>query len=125
MFWVKSPFVGKPLISVPYGVYGGALAANPAVYDELFAAAERVGRQLGAEYVEFRHFGERPGERETNDLYLTFLRTLPQEVDEVQRRESLDSVLGRDEPGVHQDLVLHSPIPRETRHQLGRRSSVS
>ena len=83
LFWFRSPFVGKQLISVPYGVYGGALAANDEAYAELFAVAERVGRQLGAEYVEFRHLGERPGSREYNDLYMTFRRVLPESVDEV------------------------------------------
>ncbi len=83
MFWFKSPFVGNQLISVPYGVYGGVLAADQAAQDELLSSADRLGRQLGAEYVELRHLGERPGEREKNVLYLTFFRDLPQTVDEV------------------------------------------
>lgn len=83
LFWIRSPFVGKQLISVPYGVYGGVLAADSDAHEELLASAERIGRQLGAEYVELRHYGERPGELERNDLYVTFAKDLPSDPDEV------------------------------------------
>ena len=84
LFWVKSPFVGKQLISVPYAVYGGVVSANADVHVALLEAAQRLGRQLGAEYVEMRHLGDRPGEKwPENDLYVTFVRDLPDDPEEV------------------------------------------
>ncbi|MCA8942615.1 MAG: FemAB family PEP-CTERM system-associated protein [Planctomycetes bacterium] len=83
LFWFKSPFVGNQIISLPYAVYGGVLAVDEAAQTELFAVAQRIGRQLGAKYIELRHLGERPGERSSSDLYLTFRRELPSTVDQV------------------------------------------
>ncbi len=41
-FWVRSPFIGRQLISVPYGVYGGVLARSESVEEALVEGACRV-----------------------------------------------------------------------------------
>ena len=83
LFWVKSPFVGKNLISVPYGVYGGMLAEDPEVRRQLVDAAVSQGQQLGAGYVEMRHVGRNCPDLELSDLYVTFRKELPDEPDAV------------------------------------------
>ncbi len=83
VFWVKSPFVGKQLISLPYGVYGGVLAADDSVRDALLAHAGEVGKRYGVGYLELRHFQPRGGDRISYDLYVTFRKELPAQVEDV------------------------------------------
>lgn len=77
LFLVRSPFLGRNLVSVPYGVYGGVLADAEPVQQELLAAAEALGRAQRAGYVELRHLEARPGERRRSQLYVTFRKVLP------------------------------------------------
>lgn len=77
MCLVRSPFLGRNLISVPYGVYGGVLAESESVQELLFAHAAALGRERRAGYVELRHLEPRPGQRPGSDLYVTFRRDLP------------------------------------------------
>ena len=77
LFLVKSLFVGRVLVSVPYATYGGILADSDAVAEGLLSAAKDLCSEAGAQYVEFRH-------REANALslteigrYDTFRRQLP------------------------------------------------
>lgn len=83
LFWVKSPFVGKNLISVPYGVYGGMLAERDDVRARLAEAAETLGREMGANYVELRHLAKRCPELPASELYVTFRKELPEDPAEV------------------------------------------
>jgi FemAB-related protein (PEP-CTERM system-associated) len=77
LFLVKSPFLGRNLISVPYGVYGGALAESLHAQQALLDYAAELGRRLAAGYVELRHLEERPGVRTNSQLYVTFRCNLP------------------------------------------------
>ncbi|MBK8977551.1 MAG: FemAB family PEP-CTERM system-associated protein [Planctomycetes bacterium] len=77
LFWVKSPFIGRQLISLPYAVYGGVLADDEVSQQLLLDAASDYGRRVKAGYLELRHFSERPGERLGYDLYVTFRKELP------------------------------------------------
>lgn len=83
LFLVKSPFVGKVLVSVPYATYGGVLGDTPAVAAALYEHAKSLMKQHAARYLEFRH-----REAGTLDLpeisrYDTFRRELPGKVEEV------------------------------------------
>jgi FemAB-related protein (PEP-CTERM system-associated) len=77
LFYVRSPFTGRSLISVPYAVYGGALADDEPTFTELMRAAESLGHQFAASRVELRHREERPGARPRSELYVTFAKDLP------------------------------------------------
>ena len=70
--------LGRPkLVSVPYSVYGGALARSSAderrVVDEACLMAER----RGARYLELRYLDDPGLELPRSELYWTFLRDLP------------------------------------------------
>ncbi|MEO6594227.1 MAG: FemAB family XrtA/PEP-CTERM system-associated protein [Planctomycetota bacterium] len=77
LFFTKSPFLGRNLISVPYAVYGGVLTDHDAAQTALLDHAAQLGRELRVGYVELRHLEARPGERPGTRLYLTFRRDLP------------------------------------------------
>lgn len=83
LFFVRSPFIGKQLISVPYAVYGGVLVRDQEFQQPLLDAAAQHGRRLGASYLEMRHLDARPGDRVPYDLYVTFRKDLPASVAEV------------------------------------------
>lgn len=86
LFWVRSLFVGRNLVSTPYGVYGGVLAESEDAQAGLLESAEVQGRGLGAGYVELRHREPRSGDRPKSELYVTFRRELPDDPDEVLPR---------------------------------------
>jgi FemAB-related protein (PEP-CTERM system-associated) len=74
---VKTMLFGDTLISVPFCVYGGPLAADAETAEALSAHAETLLGQTGASAVEFRHrengdcdWLERPG------LYVTFRKAI-------------------------------------------------
>jgi FemAB-related protein (PEP-CTERM system-associated) len=77
LFLVKSPFLGRNLISVPYAVYGGLLTDSDASQQALLDHATELGRELGVGYVELRHLELRSGDRPRSDLYVTFRCDLP------------------------------------------------
>lgn len=55
LFEVKNPLSGRALISSPFAVYGGALFDSPETAAALREAVERLGRELGVQYVELRN----------------------------------------------------------------------
>ncbi len=86
LFLVKSPFLGKNLISVPYAVYGGMLVDDERAQAALLERAESLGRELGVRYVEMRHLEVRPGDRPRSPLYVTFRCELPEHPADVMAR---------------------------------------
>jgi FemAB-related protein (PEP-CTERM system-associated) len=86
LFLTKSPFLGRNLVSVPYAVYGGALADDERAYAALLDRAARLGRETGVGYVELRHLEQRPGEHARSMLYVTYRCELPERVEEVMAR---------------------------------------
>ncbi|MGE3175642.1 MAG: FemAB family XrtA/PEP-CTERM system-associated protein [Planctomycetota bacterium] len=86
LFLVKSPFLGRNLVSVPYGVYGGVLADSVVAQQALLDRAAEIGREKRAGYVELRHLDARPGVRTTSQLYVTFRCELPEDPAEVMPR---------------------------------------
>ncbi|MEM7205904.1 MAG: FemAB family XrtA/PEP-CTERM system-associated protein [Planctomycetota bacterium] len=83
LFWVKSPFLGRNLVSIPYGVYGGILTDRPDVRTGLMEAAKAHGQELGAAYIELRHLVSTESDLPTSELYVTFRKELPEQVDAV------------------------------------------
>ena len=79
MSMVRSPFLGRNVISVPYGVYGGLLSESSEVQDALLEKAKEEGLRRKASYVELRHLEERPGDRPRSNLYVTFRKDLPED----------------------------------------------
>ena len=55
LFLTNSFVAGKTLMSTPFAVYGGILAADPESRDALRDRAAELGRSLQVEYVEFRN----------------------------------------------------------------------
>ena len=78
LFFVKSIFGGKSLISTPFGVYGGVLADNSQAEQALITAAKEFALETNASYIEFRH--QKPidsSELYTNDqFYCTFIKNI-------------------------------------------------
>ena len=73
---VKTLLFGNTLISNPFCVYGGPLAADAESEAALTAHAERLLERTGASALEFRHLGSEEnladGWIERPDLYVTF-----------------------------------------------------
>jgi FemAB-related protein (PEP-CTERM system-associated) len=55
LFLVKSLIAGKALISTPFGVYGGILAADDSSRRALYDAARDLGREWSVDYIELRN----------------------------------------------------------------------
>ena len=68
---------GRHLLSMPYGVYGGPIADEPAIEKQLVEAAEREGRAQGVGRIELRYLRDPQDELPGSDLYWTFFRDLP------------------------------------------------
>jgi FemAB-related protein (PEP-CTERM system-associated) len=79
---VKTRLFGHSLISLPFCVYGGPLAEEPAIADALAAHAAELGGKLGAAATELR-FRADPGAaykaagwQERDGIYVTFRRPI-------------------------------------------------
>jgi FemAB-related protein (PEP-CTERM system-associated) len=77
LFFVRSRFVGRVLVSVPYATYGGILAADDETARALLARAEQLAADCRAEYIELRHRDESPLDLPVLDRYDTFRKRLP------------------------------------------------
>jgi FemAB-related protein (PEP-CTERM system-associated) len=76
---VKTMLFGDTLISVPFCVYGGPVAADTESEAALIAHAESLLRRTGASALELRHMTEQPAMEEwieRPDLYVTFRKTI-------------------------------------------------
>ncbi|MFH0946674.1 MAG: FemAB family XrtA/PEP-CTERM system-associated protein [Planctomycetota bacterium] len=82
LFLVSSPLLGKALISVPYGVYGGILAEDADTAGLLAQAARDEVDRLDAGYLELRQILPSAEGLPQSELYVTFLRDLPADEEE-------------------------------------------
>lgn len=73
---VKSRLFANALISTPFCVYGGALAATERAEAALYAHACELARELGVDYLETRERAPRHADWHGKDLYYTFRREL-------------------------------------------------
>lgn len=78
---VNSLLFGNALISLPFAVYGGVAASNPQAADKLEAEAQAVARQLGVEHLELRNLSPRHPDWPTQDLYVSFRKTLDPDIE--------------------------------------------
>ncbi|MCH8053280.1 MAG: FemAB family PEP-CTERM system-associated protein [Planctomycetes bacterium] len=83
LFEVRSLLAGRLLVSVPYAVYGGVLCDDQDVADALLAEARRIAHRIGARYIDIRSSKARWPDLTSIDRYVTFMRDLPQSVDDV------------------------------------------
>lgn len=129
---VRSVLFGNALVSSPFCVYGGPLAADDDSMAALVAHAEQVQRRLGLKVVEFRFLhppqDALPGDRwaARDDFYATFrrpisasddvnMKAIPRKQRAVVRKgieRGLRSVVGQDVDGLHR-------IYAESVHNLG------
>ena len=77
LFEVRSVFVGRVLVSVPYGVYGGIAADDEEAAAALLDAAARLADGLEVNYVEFRNFEANGFDLPVDRRYVTFVKRLP------------------------------------------------
>jgi FemAB-related protein (PEP-CTERM system-associated) len=77
LFHVRSPFLGRNLVSIPYAVYGGPLAADREAEEALLRAGSALAKDLNVGYLELRFRDAPANDLPENDLYVTFRRELP------------------------------------------------
>jgi FemAB-related protein (PEP-CTERM system-associated) len=73
---VRSRLFGNALVSLPFAVYGGVLAASEEAGHALEAHAQTLARQLGVDHLELRNVQPRHADWPAQDLYVTFRKTL-------------------------------------------------
>jgi FemAB-related protein (PEP-CTERM system-associated) len=115
---VKTLLFGHTLISTPFCVYGGPLAADPESAAALIGHAESLLVRTGAHALEFRHLTpqtDADGWIERSDLYVTFrkqieadhernMKAIPRKQRAMVRKgiqNGLVSVASRDADGLH------------------------
>lgn len=79
---VKSLLFGHALVSTPFCVYGGVLAADESAVGVLERAARELGERLGVGYIEMRNRRPVHADWLTKELYVSFRRPIsadPQE----------------------------------------------
>ena len=78
---VKSPLFGHSLVSLPFCVYGGVAATDPAAVPALHAAARELAVRLGADHLELRNRIPREPAWPRQDLYVTFRKEILPDVE--------------------------------------------
>ena len=73
---VRSRLFGDTLISVPFGVYGGILAAEELAREKLTQAAQDLAARLGVDCLELRNRARMHDDWPHKDLYVTFRREM-------------------------------------------------
>lgn len=104
---VRSMLGGETLVSIPYAVYGGALADDAESEAALLDAATRLADDLGVRHLELRHVMARaPASRplQTSNLYVTFVRDLPEDpaacLEAIPRKSRATTRHARDKHGM-------------------------
>ncbi|MCK5114372.1 MAG: FemAB family PEP-CTERM system-associated protein [Phycisphaerae bacterium] len=78
LFEVKSVFVGKVLVSIPYATYGGVVADTSEIAQAILTEAQNIARQHDIEYLELRNREPSGFDLPVNDRYDTFRQQLPE-----------------------------------------------
>jgi FemAB-related protein (PEP-CTERM system-associated) len=79
---VKSRLFGHSLISTPFCVYGGAVAASEADRGALEQYARSLAERLRVDYLELRNLQKSAGQWGGKDLYVTFRKRITNNDDE-------------------------------------------
>ncbi len=80
---VTAPITGRRLVSVPFGVYGGILAADVESLHALDEYAVLLAKRTGSRFLETRYLGTGPTHHHSVALYETYRRSLPATAEEV------------------------------------------
>jgi FemAB-related protein (PEP-CTERM system-associated) len=78
---VKSLLFGHSLVSLPFCVYGGVAATDPAAVPALHAEARRIAAELGVCHLELRNRLAREPDWPRQDLYVTFRKEILPDVE--------------------------------------------
>lgn len=78
---VKSRLFGNSLVSLPFAVYGGIATSNPDAATLLEIEAEALARRLNVDHLEFRNVSSRHTDWPTQDIYVTFRKSILPEVE--------------------------------------------
>jgi FemAB-related protein (PEP-CTERM system-associated) len=104
LFQVRSPLTGRCLVSSPCSVYGGILARDGAVRTAIVERLRQLVREQGFAYAELRQHADAPADAPRSDLYVTFIRDLPQEADDcllmIPRKSRATTRQARDRHGL-------------------------
>jgi FemAB-related protein (PEP-CTERM system-associated) len=76
---IRSRLFGNALISTPFCVYGGILAANERAHHELTRSASDLAARLRVDYLELRNRRRQHPSWPCKDLYVTFRKALEPE----------------------------------------------
>ena len=79
---VNSLLFGNALIAMPFAVYGGVAALTTEAASALENEAKILAEKLGVGHIEFRNLNQRHPDWPTQDLYVTFIRQIPEVLDE-------------------------------------------
>ncbi|WP_421862664.1 FemAB family XrtA/PEP-CTERM system-associated protein [Motiliproteus sp.] len=79
LFEVKSLLFGHSLVSTPFCVYGGVVAANDEARQALLSKAQSLAEQLGVDYLELRHRQPQTDGWPSKSKHSTFRRLLDPE----------------------------------------------
>ena len=78
---VKSLLFGDALVSLPFAVYGGAVAIDSVAATALEEEAQAVARRIGVDHLELRNVAARHPEWPTQDLYVAFRKKILPDAD--------------------------------------------
>ncbi len=116
-FHLRSWFLGKVAVSMPFAVYGGVLADDPEVAEALMSAGNQISDAANNRYFEYRHveaIGDRLIERE---LYVTYRRELPKDPEQcllaIPRKSRAEARKARD-----RGLIFEEGCDLGTFHRL-------
>ncbi len=73
---IRSWLFGHSLVSLPFAVYGGVAATDPAAVPALHRAALALARELGVDHLELRNPEPREADWPRQDLYVTFRKPI-------------------------------------------------
>ena len=73
---VRSFLFGNALVSLPFAVYGGAVAESVEALTALETEAQALAERTGADHLEFRNITARHADWPTQDLYVTFRKEI-------------------------------------------------
>lgn len=78
---VNSRLFGNSLVSLPFAVYGGVAADTVDAADRLEQEAQTLAINLGVDHLELRNIDARHPDWPTQDLYVTFRKSLAEDED--------------------------------------------
>ena len=78
---VKTLLFGHALTSLPFGVYGGVAATEPAAIEALHRSAQGIAERQGVAHLEMRNRALREASWPRQDLYVTFRKEILSDVE--------------------------------------------